>query len=95
MLCVHRDLVLLICKELGWIVNLKKSELIPQQVFAFVSICYGLISFTAHLILDNWIMIIQASSLPAATWQLVIGVLQGQSHLVPFICLYTGTSPNI
>ena len=32
----HRDLVLLLCEELGWIVNLEKSELIPQHVFAFL-----------------------------------------------------------
>ena len=44
----HRDLVLLLCEELGWIVNLEKSELLPQHFFAFVGIQYNLISFTAH-----------------------------------------------
>ena len=36
------------CKELGWNVNPEKSELIPQQVFAFVGIHCDLIFFTAH-----------------------------------------------
>ena len=86
----HRDLVLLLCKEQGWVVNLQKSEPIPQQVFAFVGIHYNLIS-TAHPTLENWIKVIiaaqslvQASSLPAVTWQSIIGILQGQSRLVPF-----------
>ena len=54
--------------------NLEKSELVPQQVFAFVGIHYDLISFTAHPTLENWIkitraaqFIVQASSLPAVT----------------------------
>ena len=34
----HRYLVLLLCEDLGWIVNQEKSELILQQVFAFVAI---------------------------------------------------------
>ena len=99
----HRDLVLLLCKELGWVVNLEKSELVPQQVFAFVGIHYDLISFTAHPTLKNWIKVIraaeslvQANPLPAVAWQSIIGILQGQSHLVPFGCpmsaLFSGTS---
>ena len=44
----HRDLILLFCKELVWMLNLKKSELFPQWVFAFVGIYYDLISFSAH-----------------------------------------------
>ena len=86
----HRALVLL-CKDLGWVINLEKSELFPQQVFTFVGIYYDLISFKAHPILENWIKVIrvaqtlvQASSLPAVTWQSIIGILQGQSRLVPF-----------
>ena len=56
----HRDLVLLFCEELGWIVILEKSELIPPQVFAFVgtSIRYDLVSFSVLLTLKNWIKII-------------------------------------
>ena len=54
----HRDLVLLLCEELGWLVNWEKSELIPQEVFAFVGICYNLLSFTAHPDLDNCIKVI-------------------------------------
>ena len=48
----HNHLVLLLCDELGWLVNQEKSELIPQQVFGFVGIHYNLISFTAHPTLE-------------------------------------------
>ena len=54
----HRDLVLLFCKELGWVVNLEKSELVPLQAFAFVGIYYDLISFTAQPTLENLIKVI-------------------------------------
>ena len=55
---VHRDLVLLLCEELDWVVNLEKSKIVPEQVFAFVGIHYDLISFTAHPTLENWIKFI-------------------------------------
>ena len=55
--------------------ELDKSELVPQQAFAFVGIHYDLISFMAHPTLENWIKVIreaqslvQAFSLPAVTW---------------------------
>ena len=48
----QRDLVLSLCKELGWIVNQEKSEL-PQQVFSFVGIHYDLISLAAYPNLKN------------------------------------------
>ena len=55
----HRNLVLL-CQALRLIVSLEKSELFPQQLFAFVSIHCNLISFIA-LKLENWIKVIQAA----------------------------------
>ena len=70
----RRDLVLLLCKELGWVLFLEKSELVPQQVFTFVGIHYDLTSFTAHPTLENWIKV---------TWQSIIGIIQGQLCLVP------------
>ena len=42
-----------VCEELSWIVSLEKSELVPQQNFAFVGIHFNLISFSAHSSLKN------------------------------------------
>ena len=38
----HNQSLLALCQDLGWIVNLQKSDLIPQQVFNFVGYQYGL-----------------------------------------------------
>ena len=96
----YRDIVLLLCKELGWVINLEKSQLVPQQVFAFVGIHYDLISFTAHPTPENWIKVIRAvqsliqtSSLPAVIWQSIIGIFQGQLCLVPFGRLHVRPLP--
>ena len=43
--CLHHTQILLaLCQELGWVVNMKKSELIPQQVFNFVSYQFDLLT---------------------------------------------------
>ena len=85
----HRDLVRLVCKELGLLVNLEKSELIPKQVFTFVGIHFDLISFTANASLENWIKVIsltQASSLPAVHHQAPPGPIHsGSISLHPFL----------
>ena len=65
----HRELVLLLCEELDWIVNQKKSELISQQVFAFVGTHYNLISFNAHPTLENWVKVSKLPILsPTVKW---------------------------
>ena len=76
-------------RELGWIFNLDKSELIPKQLFAFVGIFYDLIRFTAHPTPQNWLKvskaaqtIIQSEFLSAETWQSLLGIFISQSRLL-------------
>ena len=38
----HTQTLLALCRELGWVVNMKKSELVPQQVFNFVGYRFDL-----------------------------------------------------
>ena len=40
----HTQTLLVLCHELGWVVNMKKSELIPQQVFNFVGYQFDLLT---------------------------------------------------
>ena len=38
----HTQTHLALCRELGWVVNMKKSELVPQQIFNFVGYRFDL-----------------------------------------------------
>ena len=83
-----KDLVLLLCKELGCLLNQEKSELISQLVFAFVSIHFDLISCPSHpQELDQGhpsSPISQPSFIPSCCpVTLHLGILQGQSCLIP------------
>ena len=40
----HTQVLLSLCRELGWLVNIKKSELTPQQVFTFVGYWFDLLT---------------------------------------------------
>ena len=40
----HTRTLLDLCHELGWVVNMKKSELTPQQVFNFVGYRFDLLT---------------------------------------------------
>ena len=40
----HTQTLLALCQQLGWVVNMKKSELIPQQVFNFVGYRFDLVT---------------------------------------------------
>jgi len=48
-----RDLVAL-CQELGWLVNLDKSELVPKQIFNFVGYQYDLEAGRVRPTQDRW-----------------------------------------
>ena len=44
-LCLqHTQTLLALCRQLGWIINLTKSELVPKQVFNFVGYWFDLIT---------------------------------------------------
>ena len=46
--------LLALCQELGWIVNLQKSELEPKQVFKFVDYQYDLLHRLVKLTQNRW-----------------------------------------
>ena len=50
----HTQTLLALCRELGWVVNLKKSELVPQQLFNFVGYRFDLLTDRVLLTLERW-----------------------------------------
>ena len=43
-----------LCRELGWVVNMKKSELVPQQIFNFVGYRFDLLTRQVLPTVERW-----------------------------------------
>ena len=56
---LHTQTLLALCHELGWVVNMEKSELTPQQVFHFVGYRFDLLSGRVLPTQDRWIALQQ------------------------------------
>ena len=50
----HARTLLALCQQLGWVVNMTKSELVPKQVFKFVGYRFDLISSQVLPTQDHW-----------------------------------------
>ena len=50
----HTQTLLALCKQLGWVVNMKKSNLLPQQVFTFVGYRFDLVTSRVLPTQDRW-----------------------------------------
>ena len=50
----HTQTLLDLCRKLGWVVNMAKSELVPTQVFNFVGYRFNLISGRVLPTQDRW-----------------------------------------
>ena len=50
----HTRILIMMCQDLGWLVNLEKSELEPQQVFNFVGYQFDLRSGRVRPTPDRW-----------------------------------------
>ena len=50
----HTQTLLDLCRELGWVVNMTKSELTPQQVFNFVSYWFDLLTSRVLPTQERW-----------------------------------------
>ena len=87
----HTQILVKICQNLGWLVNLDKSELDPKQIFDFVGYQFDLKTGWVRLTPDRWQSlqdkILEILSLPACpVWQFMslIGLLtatEKQVHL--------------
>ena len=87
-----------LCRKLGWVVNMKKSELDPQQIFNFVGYRFDLVSGRVLPTQDRWIalqekliFIKNRSSCTVRQFMSLIGlltatekqVLSGRLHMRP------------
>ena len=81
--------LLALCQELGWMVNMQKSELEPQQVFDFVGYQYDLLNGLVRPTQNRW----------EALQQKVTGLLQNRSCRVrtfmSLIGLLTATEKQV
>ena len=50
----HTQTLLALCRQLGWVVNMAKSELVPKQVFNFVGYRFDLIPGRVLPTQDRW-----------------------------------------
>ena len=77
------------CKELGWVVNLEKSELEPKQVFDFVRYQFDLQEGKVRPTLDRWV------SLKTKIRDLLTRSTCPVRHLMSLIGLLTATEKQV
>ena len=82
--------LLALCQELGWMVNMQKSELEPQQVFDFVSYQYDLLNGVVRPTQNRWealqqkiTVLLQNRSCRVRTFMSLIGLLTATEKQVP------------
>ena len=87
-----RDLrtVLDLCRELGVVINLEKSNLVPSQVVQYLGVVINTWSFAASPSLDRVSRLLStaeefqsSASPPASLWLSLLGILSSLAHLVP------------
>ena len=91
----HNDLqyittmVVQLTQQLGFIINLKKSELLPAQVCTFLSYRFNLVDGLVHPTEERWTKIqaaitriLQLEAIPARTWQSLLGLLAATERVV-------------
>ena len=94
----HTQILLALCQQLGWVVNIKKSDLEPQQIFNFGGYRFDLVSGQVLPTQDRWIalqeklnFIKNRSSCTVRQFMSLIGlltatenqVLSGRLHMRP------------
>ena len=82
--------VLRLCHELGVVINLEKSHLVPSQVVQYLGVVINTQSFVASPSLDHISRLLStarefrsSASPPARLWLSLLGMLSSLAHLVP------------
>ena len=87
----HTQILIKMCQDLGWLVNLEKSELEPKQIFDFVGYQFDLRSGRVRPTLDRWQslqdkiqLVLSLPACPVRQFMSLIGLLtatEKQVHL--------------
>ena len=82
--------VLSLCRELGIVINLEKSNLVPSQVVQYLGVVIDAQSFVASPSPDRVARLrstagefLSSADPPASIWLSLLGMLSSLSHLVP------------
>jgi ribonuclease HI len=85
-----------LCKNLGWIVNLEKSDLTPSQDFVYVGVRWNLKEGRVYPTKDNLGKVklaihnfLDSPSQTARTWQSLLGKLTAQQRFLPYARIHT------
>ena len=83
-------MVLDLCRDLGIVINLEKSNLVPSQVVQYLGVVLDAQSFVASPSPDHIARLrstagefLSSADPPAGIWLLLLGMLSSLSHLVP------------
>ena len=95
-LCLqHTQILVKMCQDLGWVVNMEKSELEPKQVFNFVGYQFDLMAGRVRPTPDRWqnlqSKILELLSIPACPvrqFMSLIGLLSATEKQVHLCRLY-------
>ena len=93
--------LLALCQELGWMVNMQKSELEPQQVFDFVGYQYDLLNGVVRPTQNRWealqqkiTVLLQTRYCRVRTFMSLIGLLTATEKQVPLGRLHMRVAPQ-
>ena len=78
----HTQDLVKICQELGWLVNLEKSELEPKQIFDFVGYQFNLRAGRVRLTPDKILEILSLPDCPVRQFMSLIGLLTAREKQV-------------
>ena len=84
----HTQILVAICQELGWLVNMEKSNLDPKQVFAFVGHQFDLKEGKVRPTLERW------QTLTAKIQDLLSGPICLVRQLISLLGLLTDTEKH-
>jgi len=87
----HSTTLVQLCRDLGLVINMEKSDLVPAQVFVHLGAHYNLRTYRVNMTRDNIETLrrvastfLSTPSLPAREWLSLIGLLNSQEKFTQY-----------